>query len=768
MSALIERDETPETKVQSSIDNVIATPAGNGSVQSRIAQLSKLKTPVAEPKPSHAQMHPHTIHQTTTNAPDSGLKLGFANPPASGGRKSIALMLNTPSKIPDTVIDATSDTYEFKFRSASHLSNEAQQLMDNLRDEAARIKEQMRAEKLAQNEKDAETEARFQGFGAAGRKIAKPKGKAGRFSDVHMEAFKKMDSIANHASSFRTNSIPGFAQPTAQSLKRSPSKAGLDELARPQTADKGTQGRNPSSRLPSRRTTTASPFKSLPKLPQDTIDASPAKRQRQSAFSDVSTAQAQVPAREDKQKQSTLPRLVSSLGVPHSLLSPTKSSSARSNGMKAPLATYNKPSVLPRSQSIKYLQPPCPLTGTPFKISVAEDAHTAQASPSKVVSQSQSRIPRSETAVLNRQLPPLPSAQPQFQTNFSLPKSESTKTLAFPHRNQSIVSRLPTFAGLKSILRPSRPQGLQASHSPERAGTPKRPNTANATDSAKKVDFTPSVKSRYAVKLAAESPSPAKIHQDTPRPITVMFDPAAYTTDDDTVDEEEEWEDAEDDVQVVYPALPAVSSGQKRSPSVQTVDAFVQKAKDVNRRESLDFKSIFVNGVQSSPDNPFSMTAFNTTTNKSNSASDANKVMKSPGSASEPSPATIRRVRKSDANEVVKPFEESGKYFPHGLPAKKRRHDMENHDNAGDGKENQRPSFSQAKVPGSWEDSVLEEDEGEKRGGKRIRAEKSEEPSPQKKTNPAREAASKAAKDRKNGGILSMTRLNMLARPKGR
>ena len=107
--------------------------------------------------------------------------------------------------------------------------------------------------------------------------------------------------------------------------------------------------------------------------------------------------------------------------------------------------------------------------------------------------------------------------------------------------------------------------------------------------------------------------------------------------------------------------------------------------------------------------------------------------------------------------------------LPHGLPAKKRRHDSEKHDSLDDAKENQHPSQSATKVPGGWEDSVLEENEGDKRGGKRVRVGKSEEPampSPQKKT-PAREAAAKAAKDRKKSGILSMSRLNMLARPKG-
>jgi hypothetical protein len=710
-------------------------------------------------------MHPQMIHQTTTKAPDSGMKLGFGTPATVGGRNSIAVMQNTPSKAAEASSDAKSiakSAYEFKFRSASHLSNEAQALMDNLRDEAARIKEQMKEEKNAQEERDAEAADHFQGFGAAGRKIAKPKGKAGRFSDVHMEAFKKMDSIANHASAFRAINAPGFAQPTAQSLKRSPSKAGLDELARPQTAAKGTPTRRPPpSRLPNRRPLTVSPFKSLPKLPQEESPHSPAKRQRQSEFGDVSTARPQRPDQEEKFKPSTLPRPVSRSGVPHSLLAPTKSTLSRSNSTKVPLASIDKPSMLPHSQSTKSLHPTRPSTGTPFKTAVAQEPRTAQASPVKFIPTSASKIPRSESTILNRPLPPLPTAQisaSHKSNGFSLKLSESTKTLASPTKTQSLASRLPTFAGLKSILRPSRPQGLQTPAIPERVGTSKRHNTANATDSAKKVDFTPSVKSRYAVKLAADSPSPAKLHHDTPRP---AFDPTAYMMSDDTV--EEEWEDAEEDAEaeseVVYPTLPSTSPSQK-SPSVKTVQAFMQKAKEVGRRESLDFKSIAANGIRPVHDNPFPMTAFNTT---------VNKVTKSPVSASKPSPATIRRVRPSNAHEMVKLFNDSAKNQTHVPVLKKRPHDSDKHGRLDDPKENRRPSQSPTKVPGGWEDSVLEEDEGDKRGGKRVRIQASEEPavlSPQKKT-PGREAAAKAAKDRKKGGILSMSRLNMLARPRG-
>jgi hypothetical protein len=59
-----------------------------------------------------------------------------------------------------------------------------------------------------------------------GRVFARPKGRSGRFSDVHMAEFKKMDSIANHPSAFRAQQP--LVQPVS-SLKRSPSKPNFNE-----------------------------------------------------------------------------------------------------------------------------------------------------------------------------------------------------------------------------------------------------------------------------------------------------------------------------------------------------------------------------------------------------------------------------------------------------------------------------------------------------------------------------------------------------------
>lgn len=94
-------------------------------------------------------------------------------------------------------------------------------MMDGLREEALRIKAKLAAEREEERRKAEEA------AGVGSRKIAQPKGQAGRFSDVHMAEFKKMDSIAGHPSSFRAQ--PARFAPAANSLKRTQSKAQLNE-----------------------------------------------------------------------------------------------------------------------------------------------------------------------------------------------------------------------------------------------------------------------------------------------------------------------------------------------------------------------------------------------------------------------------------------------------------------------------------------------------------------------------------------------------------
>lgn len=699
-------------------------------------------------------MHPGLVHQSTAKAPDSGLKLGFVDIPAQPPH-SLASAQNTPSKAQSsTPAKISTKTFDFKFGSDSQLSTEAQKLMDNVREEAARIKAQMLAEKKAQLEKDAAAEAAFGGVNASGRKIAKPKGKAGRFSDVHIAQFKKMDSIANHPSAFRSR--PGFAQPTTQSLKRSPSKAGLDEPDRPRTAGKGTPGRQPPPFLG--RPTSVSPFKSIP------TQSTSVKRARQSEMPDVSAGRQS----EQQMRTPTVPK-----PAPSSLFSPTKSSLAKAASSQIPVASPGKQPSLSRTASMRSLRTTS--TGPNARPSTSNGVMGLKSSGAPSISQHtySQEPPRSGLSGIGL-----------TSQSGTLQRAKSTTDLGTAVDRDGFASKLPTFSGLKSILRSTRKSNAMASIE-ERPGTPKRPNTATSiSGSAKKVDFTPSVKSRYAVKLAAGSPSPAKLPHLTPgkpQGPVVPYDPAAYVLHDEG---EDEWEDAESEIE--YPALPTASS----SPAAAiTETSFKEKARDHNRRESKEFKSIFTTLHHPSRSNvPSTLTSVNTVVNQTNPTIHANKVMRSPSNVnfSRPSPNTIRRVRTSGVSELVQPFEDAEvKTVPHGLPGKKRRREstiFDSQDTKVDaGKENRRISVMPS-VPGGWRDTPNleeDEDEGMKRGGKRARvvadddlsskqATMDKAPSNTKKPRPssAREMAKSNAKERK--GILSLSRLNMLSRPKQR
>ncbi len=807
LGSLIERDETPTTDSQANIDEVLSTPNGppESSLRDRIAQLSSIKTPNTLARPSREDMHPETAHQTTTGPPNDAAELGITlgMTDITNGKKSIASLQNSPtrseprSRLPQVLSSAmsrplTSPTFEFKFASSTHLSNEAQKLMDNVREDAARIKAQMLAEKQEQERKDEEVDQIFGGYSAAGRKIAEPKGKAGRFSDIHMEQFKKMDSIANHPSSFRAK--PVFAQPTQQSLKRSGSRAGLDEPERPRTAGKGTPGK---PAPPFMRQASASPFKSvcITKPTSDRLEnTSPAKRMRQSEFGDVSSG---IALASDAQYNSVKPStgLPSKLARPRSIFAPTAASLSRFTSTKMPKLSPDKTSQLDRSNSVKSLK-------NAFEAVRSETTDT----PAPPLTAPFSRLPRSDSMRSMRPLPSLPIASTiDSPPSKSLTRAPSTNLLSARTPKTGFSSRLPTFAGLKSILRPSRASpskhvGITTGLDPA-GGTPKRTNTAMTTPgSAKRVDFTPSTKSRYAVKLAAASPTPSKMfieagYASSHSRQLATYDPAAYTVEDMNDDKEEEteedWEDAESDVAhpslpPAYPTLPSAVS--PTSPAAPVVNTFAEKAKQHNRRESKEFKSIFVtleHPSRPTPAGAITLTDVNTRVNQTNPVIYANKVMRSPSSTrlSKPSPSTIRRVRTSGVSELVQPFEDEGiKTVPHGLPGKKRRrksekdHDL--HDNDDDSKENRKHSVMPS-VPGGWDVTAIdedgEEDEGEQRGRKRAKVAKPEVEEPKeemknggKKINAAREAAAKNAKERKGKGILSLNRLNMLARPKDR
>lgn len=199
LSSVAEREETPVRNASKALDNVLSpTPAARRTPA----------TPVSSTlKPPHDEMHPSKAHPTTSK-PDIALHLGFSDIASSRERGLTA----TPSKISGV----PSSSLTFHVGSDTSLSGDAQRMMEEIRNKAAKIKESLVAKR----------EAEADPSNVHGRVIAQPKGKSGRFSAAHMAEFKKMDSIEGHASAWRAQN--GRFTPIKSSLKRSPSKAELD------------------------------------------------------------------------------------------------------------------------------------------------------------------------------------------------------------------------------------------------------------------------------------------------------------------------------------------------------------------------------------------------------------------------------------------------------------------------------------------------------------------------------------------------------------
>ncbi|PHH88381.1 hypothetical protein CDD83_7614 [Cordyceps sp. RAO-2017] len=201
LASVAERDETPPRDALPSLGTVLSP-----------AQPGGLSTPVSSAvRPPRDEMHPSKA-RPTTGEPSSALRLGFSDIPSKKGGGSLAA---TPSKIGG--LPASPFTFRLARDAAdTSLSSEAQRMMDEIRDQAAKIK----ADLVAQREADGPP------TNVTGRVIAKLKRKSGRFSAAHTAEFSKMDSIEGHASAWRAQN--GRFTPVKSSLKRSPSKANLD------------------------------------------------------------------------------------------------------------------------------------------------------------------------------------------------------------------------------------------------------------------------------------------------------------------------------------------------------------------------------------------------------------------------------------------------------------------------------------------------------------------------------------------------------------
>ncbi|KAF2486628.1 hypothetical protein BDY17DRAFT_308057 [Neohortaea acidophila] len=358
------------------------------------ASTPKNNTPI---KPAEEEMHPRQHQQSTAKPLEEARWLGFSNmhpntePPKQASK--IAILQGTPSKPSKSGHTLGSPKIRFTFgrEHSLELSPEAKQFMDQKREEALKIREQMIAN--GEGPKDvAELKA---------RKIATPKGKKGRFSEVHLEHFKKLESIAGHASSFRTapkhadaaaseaasNTRPlqsqSIPQEPPKSLKRSPSKAELDE------SDRRPMGIS-QSKLPTSSAKVANSHAlagpSKTQLTQASPESSsPSKRVKRSEDEHVSTS-----SKPAAKNQSLLPpdagsatpsRAHAKPQIPSEVFtfdSPTQASVARAASIKAAKTTKIPAPGLPTPSKVekgeltgRKPEPTTPLLArTPSKVSV--------------------------------------------------------------------------------------------------------------------------------------------------------------------------------------------------------------------------------------------------------------------------------------------------------------------------------------------------------------------------------------------------------------
>ena len=321
LSSLLEREESPPSGFNVNIDAVVSSPVAppNTAIVHRNSHIasSPLKTPNAGSRfhLSLEEMHPSKVHQSTAKLGRLEAQFCFQEPetlrsaPELIKPSSAMITQSTPSKRKGSLPNhMSSPNFDFNLAPPeSHLSVETQRIMDSVREEAAKIKAQMQAERDKQERKD--EEANSQVYGVVGRQIAKPKGKAGRYSQVHMQEFKKMDSIAGHASTWKNTLQPG-----AGSLKRSKSKIRLNAGE----TDDGKSIR--SNETDSDRVENTAPSKRVRKNYGD--DASAARP----LSTDITS--------EKGSSQLILAKPWSQSGLPSAVTTPTKASLARSASVK--------------------------------------------------------------------------------------------------------------------------------------------------------------------------------------------------------------------------------------------------------------------------------------------------------------------------------------------------------------------------------------------------------------------------------------------------
>lgn len=229
-----------ERQPASKLPHATATPRSQSSKSLITAANSRTpnnRTPI---KPAGQEMHPAKHHASTAKVLDEARWLGFQALGAhTAPPKAAFANPGTPSRTPvpaaSTARIESSPDFRFRFKSpfagfSKALKKDEQGLSPSTRNLIKDVKNgdsPVKSRALFST-----TEFSSKADVSPERKKVEPKGKMARFSDVHMQQFKKMDSIANHPSAFRAD--PSRFKPViSQPLKKSPSKP---DLAKPETS----------------------------------------------------------------------------------------------------------------------------------------------------------------------------------------------------------------------------------------------------------------------------------------------------------------------------------------------------------------------------------------------------------------------------------------------------------------------------------------------------------------------------------------------------
>ncbi|KAH8673753.1 hypothetical protein BX600DRAFT_456120 [Xylariales sp. PMI_506] len=699
LGSVTEGDETPCSNNVQNLDAIMSSPLPQPTTP---ASATPIKLPMSE-------MHPSKVHQTTA-APSSGLRLGFTDintDPKSRDRPSGASQV-TPSKTP---LPASPFTFRVGRQNIGdmELGPEAKRIMEELRGEAAKIKAQLKAERDQQRLDEAANQ---------GRKIATAKGKANRFSDVHMAEFKKMDSIENHPSAFRVT--PGRITPARPGIKRSQSKANLDE---PEPFTRKT----PSVRqVP----------KSAEKLREEPEPA--VKRVKQRVEDDASTTR---PVSRDG--ASSIPRPKSSgndsmrSGIPRSqsiatLMTPTKASAAKTSSSKTPMANVAKSASKPDLSS---------LAKTPVRNGLDNSVKT----PSKHDFSSLIRSPS------------------RSKVGGTLKKAATFSNIHAAQKAPTLVQTPGRFDRVKSILKRQFSASKPKSHLPIAGSNPKTPSqtqkhllvpmTTPGQKFGKHVEFTPDTKQAT---MTQNSPSPTKPSErrngHTPQPLAPIFPSFAKVL-----------SAKKDKGDVTYPDLSAYSTGSDDEESTgkpEPLPESVPGSFTFRSDHTICFRSVSPNGFGAAP-----------------GQSSLRQVRRSialtsrmPGAYPTGSVLGISSPNKENNDPGLIPG------IPHGMSNKKRHRATWEDDELKTGIAH---GLSNKKRHRASSDAEEEEDEGAQRAAKKLRkeppAEKPALAAPKLYSSPVKSPLRKeigisrtpSPQKKKTGGI-SLSRLNLLARPKNR